>query len=183
MTDLEKLKYFGINLPDWQAYIAKRLSDFKVQKSFRDENLDPSGAFDKETAYNAVAFVAMTAAIAAKPILNKGRVFEFMLPDDQQWVRTAIFNTITFLVKNRTVYENITGTQINTPNYQFNSDTSRNVIDNDVLGTYAKQAFKNSTIDKYKLVQDQDWDGYQQNSRGEYQIIKHISVEEIIGGI
>lgn len=158
-----------ITYTDFKNFAGNTMKTFKTTRDFRDEFLDSANLFEEEKAYNAVAYLAYQ-SVVVQPRLKWIKVpgaFELADEDDKKWFSITIFRLVVFLTRNDNIYETITGQSIDTPNFKFSKDTSRNLISNDVLGTYIKDAIKLSELDKYQLFETkEDTKIYSQNTNG-----------------
>lgn len=159
----------GVSYQDFKNYAGKTISDFKATREYRDEFLAADNTFQTEDAYNAAAMLTYEVLVSnpKRSILDVKGVWELLDEQDRNWIKIAIFRQIVFFTKNGTLYENITGQSIQTSTFNFQSDTSRNLISDDILGTYAKVALDNSQIKKYKLFDSiEESRIYIRNSKG-----------------
>lgn len=164
---LKHLTRFKMTYQDFLGSGTKTLSSFKATREYRDEFLNASGVFQTEEAYNATAMLSYMAIVSLPKakILDTDGVWELMLDKDKEWIREAWMRQIIFFTKNGTAYEKITGQSVQTGTYNFQVDTSRNILTSDVLGTFPKMCIDKSEISKYTLVETvEDSDLYIQNT-------------------
>ncbi len=182
---INQLNIIGAGFTEYKAYVSNRLNQsMKMSQSEREQFLDPDGSFREEDAYYSTANLALLVLKAQKRSKLKIPGFiALILDEDKKYLAEFIFTQVTFFVKNRTTFERITGNQLSTPNWSFNEDTSRVVIDNDQFGNFAKNAIKASELDKYEFVLDSDKRYFKQNAYGEYIVVGDIDDDIVKAGI
>lgn len=182
---IDELTMIGADYNSFKTYVSNRLNGtIKMSQTEREQFLDTDGTFREEDAYYSTANLAWLVLKSQKrTILRIPSILGLLLPEDKEYLAESIFTQVVFFVKNRTTYEKITGSQIQTPNWSFDENTSRVVIDNDTFGNFAKNAIKGAQLDKYQIVLDNDKQLFKMNAYGEYVVVGDIDDDIVKAGI
>lgn len=111
--------------------------------------------FDAEKCFNEIALTYLNAIFHKFSILrmfaSPEAMVTYLLPEDIDYIKKAVYNAIEFASKNNQFWENINGSGFTQDNFSITIDSTAWLMTDDMFGAKARHYIENADLETYEV--------------------------------